>query len=824
MRLAVLVAPVILLFSASLPAQNLAFDLAGPPVDVRVERGGKTLPISQVPNLAAGDRLWIHPDLPESQSVHYLLIVAFLRGSTNPPPDEWFTKAETWDQTVREEGISVIVPPEAQQAVIFLAPQTTGDFSTLRAAVRGRPGSFVRAAQDLQEAGHDRVRLERYLTEIKSTSDSDPTELQRRSTLLARSLKMKLDQKCFDKPAEQQAACLTQNSDQLVLDDTHSQSMLATLANGATADLMNQISYSRIGGAGAYSAYVGAIVDFARIMGSMHSAQYQYIPALAVPKGDSLSLKLNNPPSFRKPKSVLVVALPSVQRATPPPLRALGPDEQHCLQTPTLVLPADGAPLVFATPLAHDLYLQLADTNGDAADVPITADPAQGGFVLNSHSLDFSKFSPDVTATVRGSWGFSTFDGPSYKLRNAHPETWSVAAADRSALIIGREDDLHLSAQNNACVSGVRLRTGGVEPKKLDWKAGKVNTLDITLPLQSAKAGEVTIEVSQYGRSQADQVSLQAYAEAARFDDFSLHAGDREGVLKGKRLDQVSYLQVGGVRFLPGHVDRRNDHDEQTLTAQQSTDSLPPAQNSAEVTLQDGRMFSVPTSVLAARPRVVLISKGIQTGDDTPLPIHLTSDEDLPTSGRLVFFIKSLAPVKFSPDEKIEVATADNSFRATLAMSNGTLVLQDAQTALGILDPEKAFGASAFGPVQFRAVGGDGTTGDWQPLGTLVRLPAFKEIRCAQADAKVCMLTGASLFLLSAVSTDPDFQAATAVPDGFTGQALPIAKPTTNQTGSTIYLKLRDDPSTVQSAMVPLLRGAGASAANTHARTEPNNR
>jgi hypothetical protein len=426
--------------SVSLSAQNLAFDLAGPPVDVRIERAGKTLPISEVPNLAAGDRLWIHPDLPESQSVHYLLIVAFLRGSTNPPPDEWFTKAETWDKAVREEGVSVLVPQGAQQAVVFLAPQTTGDFSTLRAAVRGRPGIFIRAAQDLQEAGHDRVRLERYLAEIKSTSDSDPAELQQRSTLLARSLKMKLDQKCFDRPAEQQAACLTQNSDQLVLDDTHSQSTLATLANGATADLMNQISYSRIGGAGAYSAYVGAIVDFARIMGSMHSAQYQYIPALAVPKGDSLSLKLNNPPSFRKPKSVLVVALPPVQPATPPPLRALTPDEQHCLQAPKLVLPADGAPLVFATPLAHDLYLHVADASGHAADVPITADPVQGGFVFNSPSTDFSKLSSDVTGTVRGSWGFGTFEGPSYKLRSAHAETWAVAATDKTALIVGRED------------------------------------------------------------------------------------------------------------------------------------------------------------------------------------------------------------------------------------------------------------------------------------------------------------------------------------------------------------------------------------------------
>ena len=103
-----------------------AFDLSGPRIDVRVVRGGKELPISQIPNLRPGDRLWLHPELPEGQSVHYLLIVAFLRGPTNPPPDAWFTKAETWTKGVRDEGILVTVPEGAEQALLFLAPATGG--------------------------------------------------------------------------------------------------------------------------------------------------------------------------------------------------------------------------------------------------------------------------------------------------------------------------------------------------------------------------------------------------------------------------------------------------------------------------------------------------------------------------------------------------------------------------------------------------------------------------------------------------------------------------------------------------------------------------
>ena len=123
---------------------------------------------------------------------------------------------------------------------------------------------------------------------------------------------------------------------------------------------MNQISYSPMAGGGAYSPYVGAIVDTARILASLHTAHFQYIPALALPTKDTLNLRLNVPPSFRDPKSVVVVALPPVSRGKPPPLHPVNPAESFCAQKPGLVLPAEGAPLVFATQLAHDLTLHIS--------------------------------------------------------------------------------------------------------------------------------------------------------------------------------------------------------------------------------------------------------------------------------------------------------------------------------------------------------------------------------------------------------------------------------------------------------------------------------
>ena len=187
------------MLSSLLHADGPPFDLSGPKVDVHVKRGDVTLPISEVPNLLPGDRLWIHPDLPESQATHFVLVVAFLRGSTNPPPPDWFTRVETWTRDAHDEGVFVTVPPEAQQALLFLAPETGGDFNTLRKAVQDEPGSFVRAAQDLQAASWERMRLETYLSDVKVTSQFDPAALKTRTEMAARSLGIKINESCFRK-------------------------------------------------------------------------------------------------------------------------------------------------------------------------------------------------------------------------------------------------------------------------------------------------------------------------------------------------------------------------------------------------------------------------------------------------------------------------------------------------------------------------------------------------------------------------------------------------------------------------------------------------
>jgi len=872
-------------FGADAPA----FDLAGPKVDVHVQREGRTLPIAEVPNLLPGDRLWIHPDLPPSQSAHYILIVAFLRGATNPPPPEWFKRVETWNRAVREEGVFVVVPEEAQQALIFLAPETGGDFSTLRNAVRGRPGAFVRATQDLQQASWDRLRLDAYLAQVKAVTliesqspSQDPKILKDRTELAARSLGIRVDQQCFDKPTEQQAPCLIQHTDGLVLDDSNAQSVVSQMANGSAADMMNQLSYSTFAGAGQFSPYVGAIVDLARILASIHTAKYQYIPALALPQKeqkDTLNLRLNVPPSFRDPKSVIVVALPPIGPSHPPQLmpakllQQQTPQTSYCATKPNLALAAEGAPLVFGTALAYDLVLHVetkavqpkaipappdpahpellkADPSPSAVnsansppgiDVPITPNPAEGGFVLDQPLPPLPE--SEVVAEVRGKWGFDTFAGPKFHLTAPHAGRWIIPASDQNALITGREDTLHLQGESTLCVEEVEATVpepGNTTPKpvKLPWRSPKPDQIEALVQLKDAAPGDVMIAIHQYGLAAPEDLSLKAYAEAAALDRLTLSAGDKAAVLKGKRLDEVEAAELDGIRFLPAALNRVQDFDQLEMSANGVATTLQPGKYTARITLRDGRLLHVPATVDPARPQVDLLSKGLQHEEPAPdsnasaspasagsgasqalanpataPPVRLGSPNDLPLQGRLVIFLRSRVPAVFPRNEKIEIAAADSSggsFQTTLSFADGSLILEDARTAVAVLDPLARFGPSAFGPIQLRAVAADGLSGDWVPLGTLVRLPAFSAnaLRCPRNPAKSCQLSGNNLFLVTAVSASPDMDNEVEVPDEFAGSTITVpnmAHAAANGNIGTLYLRLRDDPETIQALSLPVI-------------------
>jgi cell division septation protein DedD len=386
-----------------------------------------------------------------------------------------------------------------------------------------------------------------------------------------------------------------------------------------------------------------------------------------------------------------------------------------------------------------------------------------------------------------------------------------VPPGDETALVVGREDALHITGGNTLCVEKIEVQSSGASPAELPWKSPKPEMLELVVPLKDAAPGPVTINIHQYGMDKPDKLTLVAYSEAASLERLRLSEGDSEATLTGNRLDEVAKVSLNGIDWTPTELKRVQDQDRLAMKANNDTASLQAGKHyTAKVQLRDGRELKVPVSVELPRPQVSLMSKGTQdeqTGD--PSPVRLGSSEDLPVESRLVFFLKSKTPANFPRDEKVEVAAADNSFHTILSVSDGTLMLEDASTALGVVEPLAKFGSSAFGPLQVRAISAEGVAGEWMSLGTLVRLPGFKELHCPHNPSRPCILTGTNLFLAAYIAASPEFDNPVDVPADFTGTQVTVPHPV----NGLLYLRLRDDPETVQTltlSVMPLTPGTQA--------------
>jgi hypothetical protein len=769
---------------------------------MEVTRGTNTLPISQVPNLAPGDRVWMKTALSAGQSAHYLMVVAFLRGSTDPPPVNWFFRCNTWTGKCAREGLTLTVPKGARQVLLFLAPETGGDFRTLVNAVRGRPGAFVRTSQELNQAALEHLRLEAYLGAIRNLAQADAARLKQVAPLLSRSLAIKVDEKCLDRIPALQAPCLMQGQESLIMTDGHSASLAQELTSGPASDLAMEAVNTPLLKSGYYGPFIGSLLDIARLFDSFHTAQYQYIPALASAQGRELKLALNAPPSFHDPKSVLVVALPAVEPAQFPPLRPVDPKEAYCVRKDPLILPVEGAPLVFAGAYAHGMMLSLPEKGGTAIRLPASADPSRGGFAIDTSSLS-AALDSSAPASLQGEWGFDTYEGPSFQLVDARKRAWELGMADEAALIVGREDTIRLIGGSAKCIEEIALRDSAGKDVKVEWKGVKPEELDVKLFLQEAGPGDMTLVVRQYGGGQAQELALRAYAEAGHLESFELHAGDHQGILHGKRLDEVDRLIVKGVEFVPGALSTSDGRDELSMSALKTDGAIDlrsGATTQARVTLKDGRALDVTATVEPPRPSVILIGKSAQLAPSGHAGnIRLASLDELPQNATLTFSLRAAAPPAFTHGDKIEVATIDGSSSTVLDVENGGLTLQTVKVAVATLDPAKALGASAFGPLRFRRVV-NAVAGDWRPLATLVRLPVLTDLRCPETSGTGCTLSGADLFLLDSVSGDSHFGQPIQVPDGFTGAALSVPRPVEAR----LYLKLRDDPTVVSVATLDM--------------------
>ncbi|WP_245843786.1 hypothetical protein [Sphingomonas spermidinifaciens] len=785
-----LLASAALLLSGSATAPLLAadtapFDLQGPDLRIRVTRGNMTLPIAEVPELSPGDRIEIAADLPEDQRARFVLVSAFLSGATNPPPRDWIRSAETWKRKDKDRILSLTVPKGARQVALFLVPQTGGAEGTIAGAIRGKPGEFVRALQAMNRASLDRSRLDAFVAAVRAEGDADPAQLRRIAPTLAKSLSIKLNAECVDKVIENQVACLLENRDALVLADVHSSSLAETLA-GAPTNLALQLSYTREAGFGYYSQYIAVVRDIARLFGAFGNPQFRYLPALGIRQGDRLSLLLNAAPSFAKPKSVLAAALPAIGADSPPRLRAAG-DAPLCGADPDLVLPVEGAPLVFSTAFARDMTLRIG-----TADTPVRARADRGGYVLESPIAVASGGS--VEARLRGRWGFDALDGPAFRLQFPDDRGW--AAADGASLVVGRDESVEVRGTAPACVTGVTMRVGDGPAQTVAFEARGERALALKLPLKDVRPGTVAIEVRQHGRATPATLSIKAYREASRIDAVKIHAGDAAAELSGQRLDLVERVQIGALDARPAGLTRDARLDR--LRVEGSGAAPEPGGVTARVALSDGRTLSVPVTVRAPRIRVALIDRSVRPGAADRLTVADDGGEPLlPASGQLRFSIRAVGG-SFAATDAIEVAAPQGD---PLRIAMGPqLALQGRDVLVATLDPA-ALGPAAFGPLRFRVVHGDEAS-DWQPLAQLARLPAIESVRCGEPRGR-CTVTGDALFLIDAIAATRDFADPVKLPDGFTGGSIEVPAPAKGP----LFARLRDAPA--KTLTLPVGDGAG---------------
>ncbi len=101
---------------------------------------------------------------------------------------------------------------------------------------------------------------------------------------------------------------------------------------------------------------------------------------------------------------------------------------------------------------------------------------------------------------------------------NAHAKSWELAAGDEDALVVGRQDTVHLQADSVSCIDGIMLKDPAGKELKAEWKTVKPNEVEVKLPLQEATPGAMTLLVTQYGVTQPQPVAIQTFSEAGHFE------------------------------------------------------------------------------------------------------------------------------------------------------------------------------------------------------------------------------------------------------------------------------------------------------------------
>jgi hypothetical protein len=258
----------------------------------------------------------------------------------------------------------------------------------------------------------------------------------------------------------------------------------------------------------------------------------------------------------------------------------------------------------------------------------------------------------------------------------------------------------------------------------------------------------------------------------SRVTRLTLHAGEREAVLAGTRLDQLASLDVGGVSFRPAGLERSGTGDRLTLVADSAgvgefrANQVRPGR----ALLADGRALPLRVTVQPPRPAFRLGERSLEGGALRPADPGL-----VPSDARLTVQLLADGATRFGARTRVELAAEEGASSLVVVPR-----VTDAAAATLTVEPG-ALGAGAHGPLRVRVVEG-GVAGAWASLGTLVRVGTVTAT-CAGVR---CRLAGPGLPLVRWAGAGPE---RVAVPDG--AGALEVPRPAN---GRPVALYLRDAP------------------------------
>ncbi len=519
-------------------------------------------------------------------------------------------------------------------------------------------------------------------------------------------------------------------------------------------------------GATAASAYVSIIFDLAAIINNLWPGhQFQYLPAVARDFHDS-SADLYYSSWIRTTGDLrgALMCCPGNWEDGPAPAFDFDlPAGESILNKQFLlkVRPRENSRKPFAL-YGHDWKLLLTGPKGESLPpLPLTISPGKESFVASpAPILDaLQKLgASQVKARIVGRWGFTSIEMAPRDLPSGCDPMWTPDPAETASFQVGGECSISLPATWAGTVERVSFRpaASGAALLVAQLKNGKDGSRQAVFA-PKGDAGPGTLEITTFGSGKPALTRPLALAEATpEVTAIEAHLDDPALVLRGRHLNGVQAVEIGGRRFLPdaqaapeGPARVFRSADRKTLEG--------PAGKSFLATVVTGKgkpPLRLPTALLPSRPRIaevqVIQAEAKPTGVAITAAIPIASTAE-PSQVSLLTGKGYRFPS--DPTFRVAIRNADEPAEVRTILPAKIRVMGRSQKATFTFNPAELLGGRAAGVLELQVQDDKAGAGDWLALpATFLELPAIGAI---QVDAHGFRLTGQSLDQIEAVAATP---------------------------------------------------------------------